>query len=48
MSAALLSVEYKLPLADSIILAVAREHHAILWTQAEHFKSLEGVRYIEK
>lgn len=48
MSAAMLSAELKLPMADSIILAVAREHNATLWTQDEHFKGLPGVEYIEK
>jgi predicted nucleic acid-binding protein len=48
MSAALLSVEHKLPMADSLILAASREHQAMLWTQDEHFKGLEGVRYIVK
>jgi predicted nucleic acid-binding protein len=48
MSAATLSTELKLAMADSIILATAREHQAVLWTQDEHFKGLDGVRYIEK
>lgn len=48
VSAALLSIEYKLPLADSIILATARFHQATLWTQDEHFKGLDGVIYIDK
>lgn len=46
--AANLSFELKLPMADSIILATARVHDAILWTQDEHFKDIEGVRYKEK
>lgn len=46
--AAELSYELKLPLADSIILATAREYNATLWTQDAHFKDIEGVRYIEK
>jgi toxin FitB len=48
LSAAQLSVEYKLPMADSLILATARVHEAVLWTQDEHFKDLPGVRYIIK
>jgi len=46
--AAELSYEFKLPLADSIILATARSNDATLWTQDAHFKDLEGVKYIEK
>jgi predicted nucleic acid-binding protein len=48
IAAAQLSVEQKLAMADSIILATARTHNATLWTQDAHFKDLEGVRYIEK
>jgi predicted nucleic acid-binding protein len=48
MSAAVISTEMKLLMADSFILAVAREHQATLWTQDEHFKDLLGVKYIEK
>jgi len=48
LSAALLSIEHKLPMADSIILATAQAHQATLWTQDEHFKDLPGVKYVEK
>jgi predicted nucleic acid-binding protein len=47
LNAALLSIEHKLPMADSMILATARLHNAILWTQDEHFKGLDGVEYME-
>ncbi len=46
LSAARLSVDLKLPLADSIILATARQHGAHLWTQDAHFEGVEGVRYV--
>lgn len=46
--AAKMSLESKLAMADSIILATARANAAILWTQDEHFKDLDGVKYIEK
>ncbi|MBN1139284.1 MAG: type II toxin-antitoxin system VapC family toxin [Anaerolineae bacterium] len=46
--AAQLSVEHRLAMADSLILATARLHHATLWTQDRHFEGLEGVEYIEK
>ena len=48
LSAAKLSADLKLPMADSLILATARANNAILWTQDEHFKDLDGVKYIEK
>ena len=43
-----ISTEHKLALADSIILATAREYQATLWTQDKHFKNIPGVQYIEK
>ncbi len=48
MSAARIGAELKLPLADSIILATSRLHDAVLWTQDQDFKNIEGVRYISK
>jgi predicted nucleic acid-binding protein len=48
MSAAQISADHKLPMADSIIFAVTREFNATLWTQDEHFKGLPGVEYVEK
>jgi predicted nucleic acid-binding protein len=48
MSAAKLSTQMKLPMADSIILATARAHAATLFTQDAHFKGIRNVRYIEK
>ena len=48
LSAAKISAELKLPIADSLILAVARAQNATLWTEDEHFKDIPGVQYIEK
>lgn len=48
LQAAQLSLEHKLPMADSIIMATAHAQDATLWTQDEHFKNLVGVMYIEK
>lgn len=45
LSAALISLKYKLPMADSLIYATARARDALLWTQDEHFKNLLGVNY---
>jgi predicted nucleic acid-binding protein len=42
------SVERDLPLADSVILATAYSHGAVLWTQDEHFEGLPDVRYKAK
>jgi predicted nucleic acid-binding protein len=46
-SAAKISVELGLPMADSIILATARTYDATLWTQDADL-NIEGVRYIKK
>jgi len=48
VNAASISSEFKLAMADSIILATARANNATLWTQDEDFKGIGGVRYIEK
>jgi toxin FitB len=46
ISAAVLSAQLKLPMADSLILATARANNATLWTQDEHFANIEGVKYV--
>lgn len=43
--AARTSIETRLPLADSIILATARSRGATLWTQDADFATVPGVRY---
>lgn len=43
-----LSLDLKIPMADSIILATAQIHDAVLWTQDDDFKRLSGVRYFPK
>ena len=48
LSAAKLSHELRLPMADSIILATARARSAVLWTQDADFAGIEGVRYLPK
>jgi predicted nucleic acid-binding protein len=48
MRAAKVSVELKLPMADSVMLATARMYNATLWTQDADFKNMEGVEYVEK
>ena len=48
LQAAKISLEYKIPMADSIILATARAHEAVLWTQDQDFKDMENVNYFPK
>ena len=48
ISAAILSSDQKLPMADSLILAVAREHEALLWTQDEHFEGMKDIQFVRK
>ena len=48
MFAATLSLQHSLPMADSIILATAREYDATLWTQDVDFEGMAGVRYVAK
>jgi predicted nucleic acid-binding protein len=48
LSAARVSLECKLPLADSVVLATARAFSATLWTQDEDFKGLPDVQYRRK
>ena len=48
LHAAKLSLELKIPMADSVMLATAREYAAVLWTQDSDFEGIEGVRFIAK
>jgi len=48
LSAAKISVDLGLPMADSIMLATASQHEATLWTQDADFEDIEGVRYCKK
>ncbi len=48
LEAARLSLEHRLPMADSVILATARAHGATLWTQDADFADIAGVRYVAK
>jgi predicted nucleic acid-binding protein len=45
LRAARLSVAFKLPMADSIMLATAQRHGATLWTQDADFEGIPGVEY---
>jgi predicted nucleic acid-binding protein len=45
MDASKLSLQHNLPMADSIILATARAHNCVIWTQDSDFQNIEGVNY---
>lgn len=46
--AAQASIEYHLPMADSIILATSRVYRATIWTQDSDFRDIDGVKYVPK
>jgi toxin FitB len=48
LSAASISLKHSLPMADSIILATAINHKAILWTQDIDFQGMAEVKYFPK
>lgn len=48
INAAKLGFTRRLPLADSVILATAQMHQAVLWTQDGDFEGMEGVNYFPK
>ena len=48
LTAARLSLEHQLPMADSIILATAQEFKATIWTQDSDFKNISKVKYFPK
>jgi len=45
LSAARISIDHKLPMADSVMLATAKLNQATLWTQDSHFEGMAGVKY---
>jgi len=48
MDAATIGQEMSLPMADSVILATARDNDAVVWTQDGDFQFVDGVRYIPR
>lgn len=48
LSAAKLSLQHDLPMADSMILAAAQLHNATIWTQDADFKGIPEVTYFPK
>ena len=45
LSAARISIDHQLPLADSVMLATARVSDAVLWTQDAHFEGIANAKY---
>ena len=45
LSAALISIRHRLPMADSFIYATALAEQAVLWTQDDDFADLPNVNY---
>ena len=45
LMAARLGVDKGLPLADSVVLATARIHQALIWTQDSDFRKIDGVKF---
>ena len=48
IDAARLSIELRIPMADSIMLATSMSFDAVLWTQDSDFTGIENVRFIIK
>jgi len=48
LEAARLSIQHRIAMADSIMLATAQRHRAMLWTQDADFDGLPGTRYFAK
>jgi len=48
VTAAKIGHDRKLPLADAVIVATARIHHAVIWTQDSDLKDVDGVKFVKK
>ncbi len=48
MKASKLSLQHRLPMADSIILATAQAYECVIWTQDADFQNIEHVNYFSK
>ena len=47
LHAAKCSIDYNIPMADSIVLSIAQLKKITIWTQDIDFKDIKGVKYIE-
>lgn len=48
LAAARESLQHRIPMADSIMLASARAYGATLWSQDADFDGIAGVRYVAR
>jgi len=48
LDAARLSIDLRLPMADSVMLATARAFAATFWTQDSDFERVHGVKYVPR
>jgi len=48
LAAARLSLDLRMPMADSVMLATARAWDATLWTQDADFDRVPGVKYVAR
>ena len=48
LSAARISLDLRMPMADSIMLATARAWNATLWSQDADVAKIQGVRFVAK
>jgi toxin FitB len=48
IAASKLGLSHKRPMADSIILATAKEFKATIWTQDSNFRDMDDVKYFSK
>jgi len=48
LSAARISHDLRLPMADSVILVTARRFEAVLWTQDSDLQGIDGVAYVAR
>ena len=48
INASRLSLQYRLPMADSIILSTAQSYECLIWTQDSDFENLPDVKFFPK
>lgn len=48
LSAARLTLDFKIPMAESIVAATTSLFEAVIWTQDDDFKNIKNVKYVPK